>query len=156
MKSSLEIISPTPEATKEIAARLAGMLPPGTVVALRGDLGAGKTCFVQGLAAALPGDSRVHSPTFTLVNEYGPGPALYHIDLYRLDDLTEILDLGVEEIFTGQAICAIEWAERAEPVLPDRRIDVTLEHCPEGRKIRVTDLQVLPQGWEDQLTTRNA
>jgi tRNA threonylcarbamoyladenosine biosynthesis protein TsaE len=122
------------------------------VVALRGDLAAGKTCFVRGMASHFAPGELVTSPTFTLVNEYGSDTKFYHMDLYRLTDPREIADLGYEELFDPDGVCAIEWAERAEPLLPDRRIDVTLEHAGEDRR-RITLLNrgVLPEGWHERV-----
>lgn len=108
----------SPEKTWALAAELAAELNPGAVVALHGDLGAGKTCFVQGLAAALGIDEPVTSPTYTLIGEYQGRLPLHHIDLYRLSGPEEALGLGLEEYFDADGITAIEWAERAEGLLP--------------------------------------
>ena len=114
------------EETRRAAASLKPLLKPGTVLALHGDLGAGKTCFVQGLADAMGCEAPVTSPTFTLLNEY-PGPIpLYHADLYRLDDPEEILRAGLLEPLDGDGVTAIEWAERAAGLLPERTIHVRL------------------------------
>ena len=87
----------------------------GLVIALRGDLGAGKTQFVRGLARGLDIDERVHSPTFTLVNEYGGGRLkLFHLDLYRLETAHQILSAGVEEYLSPDGVAVVEWAERLE------------------------------------------
>ncbi|MEN8255564.1 MAG: tRNA (adenosine(37)-N6)-threonylcarbamoyltransferase complex ATPase subunit type 1 TsaE [Verrucomicrobiota bacterium] len=108
----------SPEETWELAALLAGELVPGTVIALHGDLGAGKTCLVQGLAAALGIDEPITSPTYTLIGEYVGLVPLHHIDLYRISGPEEALGLGLEEYFDAGGITAIEWAERAEGLLP--------------------------------------
>lgn len=108
----------SPEETWELAAELADELGPGTVIALHGELGAGKTCFIQGLAAALGIDEPITSPTYTLIGEYEGRLPLHHIDLYRLSGPTEALGLGLEEYFDIDGITAIEWAERAEGLLP--------------------------------------
>lgn len=109
----------TPEETWQLAADLADALEPGTVIALHGDLGAGKTCFIQGFAAALGIDEPITSPTYTLIGEYEGRLPLHHIDLYRLTGPDEALGLGLEEYFDVNGITAIEWAERAEGLLPD-------------------------------------
>lgn len=109
----------TPEETWQLAADLADALEPGTVIALHGDLGAGKTCFIQGFAAALGIDEPITSPTYTLIGEYEGRLPLHHIDLYRLSGPDEALGLGLEEYFDVNGITAIEWAERAEGLLPD-------------------------------------
>jgi len=108
----------SPEETWALAAELVEELVPGSVVALHGDLGAGKTCFVQGLAAALGIDEPITSPTYTLIGEYEGRLPLHHIDLYRLSGPEEALGLGLEEYFDVNGITAIEWAERAEGLLP--------------------------------------
>lgn len=122
MRANLEpetaICTYSPEATAEAGRALAGRLRPGDVVGLYGDLGAGKTCFVTGLAAGLGCLHAVSSPTFTLVNEY-PGPVpLYHFDLYRLDSPAELEDIGCDEYFYDQGVSVIEWAEKAGGLLP--------------------------------------
>lgn len=109
----------SPEETWELAATLADELEPGCVIALHGDLGAGKTCFIQGFAAALGIDEPITSPTYNLIGEYAGGRMpLHHIDLYRLSGPEEALGLGLEEYFELGGITAIEWAERAEGLLP--------------------------------------
>jgi tRNA threonylcarbamoyladenosine biosynthesis protein TsaE len=108
----------SPQATRDVAAGLVGKLPAGAVLALHGELGAGKTCFVQGLAQGLDVTRAVNSPTFTLVNEYPGRMRLYHIDLYRIHDADEAFGIGIEEYMYGNGITAIEWAERVEELLP--------------------------------------
>lgn len=124
----LKIVTHSPDETRALAAQLAERLQPGDVLALHGDLGAGKTCFIQGVAQALAVDQPVSSPTYTLVNEYSGRLPLYHIDLYRLRRVDEALDFGLDEYLDGMGVSAIEWAERAEQVLPARAIHVWLEH----------------------------
>jgi tRNA threonylcarbamoyladenosine biosynthesis protein TsaE len=140
------------EETERLGLALAGLLPRGAVVALRGDLAAGKTCLVRGMASYFAPGELVTSPTFTLVNEYGHGVKFYHMDLYRLVDVREIADLGYEELFDPDGVCAIEWAERAELLLPERRVDVTLEHAGEDRRrVTVENRGVLAEGWAEGL-----
>ena len=142
----------SPRETEMLGAGLAALLPGGSVVALRGPLAAGKTCFVRGMASALAVRSHVHSPTFTIVNEYGGTPNLIHVDLYRLFNTQEVLDLGPEDLFDPVGICAVEWAERAEPLLPVKRVDVVFEHAGADRRcIRVVNHGLLPEGWQDRL-----
>ena len=111
--------------------------PEGLVIALHGDLGAGKTCFVQGLAEALRVEAPVSSPTYTLINEY-PGPRpLIHIDLYRMADAEEAQDAGLLELFEEPAVMAVEWPERAVELFPPDAWHVHLETVgPEARRIR--------------------
>jgi tRNA threonylcarbamoyladenosine biosynthesis protein TsaE len=119
--------SRSPEETWQLAADLADELDPGTVLALHGELGAGKTCFIQGLAAALGVTEPVTSPTYTLIGEYQGRLPLHHIDLYRLSGPDEALGLGLEEYFDASGITAIEWAERAEGLLPPDLLHVRIE-----------------------------
>ena len=116
----------SPEETWALAAALADELGPGTVMALHGDLGAGKTCFVQGLAAALGIDEPITSPTYTLIGEYEGRLPLHHIDLYRLSGPEEAIGLGLEEYFDVNGVTAIEWAERAEGLLPPDLLHVQI------------------------------
>ncbi len=117
----------SPEETWQLATELAGDLGPGTVIALHGDLGAGKTCFIQGYAAALGIDEPVTSPTYTLIGEYEGRLPLHHIDLYRLSGPEEALGLGLEEYFDVNGITAIEWAERAEGLLPPDLLHIRIK-----------------------------
>ncbi len=120
-------ISGSPEATQRWAAQLAARLAPGTVLALYGGLGAGKTCLVQGLARGLGVTSPVASPTFTLVREHPGRIPLYHIDLFRIVNPQEALALGIEDYLYGSGIAALEWAERVEPLLPPQTLRIRLE-----------------------------
>jgi len=101
--------------------------PTGTVFALHGELGAGKTCLVQGMAEALGVLDAVSSPTYTLINEYKTEPPLYHIDLYRIRSSHEALALGLEDYMEPAGYTAIEWAERAADLLPASSVHVRLE-----------------------------
>jgi len=133
------VISRNPEETMDLAAALARKLDAREVLALRGDLGSGKTCFVRGLALALGIEDTVNSPTFTIVNEYRGQRPLYHVDLYRITSPEEVLSFGFEELLESQAIIAIEWAERAGDLIPDDAIDITLRclDAPEEREITI-------------------
>ena len=117
----------SPEETWKLAAELADNLGPGTVIALHGDLGAGKTCFIQGYAAALGIAEPVTSPTYTIIGEYEGRLPLHHIDLYRLSGPEEALGLGLEEYFDVNGITAIEWAERAEGLLPPDLLHIQIK-----------------------------
>lgn len=114
--------SASAEMTFEIAANFAEGLGPGDVVALVGELGAGKTCFVQGLAHGLgvPDRTYVRSPSFILMNEYSGGRLpVYHFDFYRLIDPEELGDLGLDEYFYGDGVTVVEWADRFPGSMPD-------------------------------------
>ncbi|HVL66383.1 MAG TPA: tRNA (adenosine(37)-N6)-threonylcarbamoyltransferase complex ATPase subunit type 1 TsaE [Vicinamibacterales bacterium] len=128
-----EVLTSSEEETAAAGERLAGSLGAGGVVLLYGELGAGKTAFVRGLARGLgaPADE-VTSPTFTLVQEYRGRATLYHVDLYRLEE-REVDDLGLEELVLGDGVVAIEWAERWRS-RPDDAIEVRLEHAGEDQR----------------------
>jgi tRNA threonylcarbamoyladenosine biosynthesis protein TsaE len=120
----------SPEETERAAAELARQLPPASVVALHGQLGSGKTCFVRGMARAVGVTQPVTSPTFTVVNEYrGSGRPLYHIDLYRVQSADEALALGLDEYIEAGGITAVEWPECAADALPPGTVHV---HITEG------------------------
>lgn len=121
-------VTHSPEETKLAAAALARVVEPGSVVALDGDLGAGKTHFTQGLAAALGVVEPVTSPTFNLMCAYGSGRIpLYHFDLYRLDDAEQLEDVGFYEFMEGDGVACVEWASKFSDELPDDRLEVYLE-----------------------------
>ncbi len=125
---------------REFAGRMAGLLRGrGAVIALHGDLGAGKTTFVQGLAAALGVSRPVTSPTFTLVGEYPlpGGGLLVHMDLYRLRPGTDLDSIGFDEYVNSGAIVAIEWAERAKDVLPPSTIHLHFDPVPDDDSRRL-------------------
>ena len=147
----------TPEATHEFGRRLGALLAPGQIVALSGDLGAGKTTLTQGIAAGLGIHARVTSPTFTLINQYDPGTRrflLVHIDTYRLGDssasaLAEAANLGLEEILADAAlpdshsdgaIIVIEWAERIATMLPTTTLYIALTALPDNANARTATL----------------
>ena len=116
-------------ATKAFAGRLALLLRPGDVLLLDGDLGAGKTTFTQGLAAAVGVDSGVTSPTFTLMNIYATtaGFDLVHVDVYRLERLSEVIDLALPEMIEDGAVVVVEWGGRAASALPGPHLQISIE-----------------------------
>jgi tRNA threonylcarbamoyladenosine biosynthesis protein TsaE len=126
VRRGLSVLSYSAEETRILGACLAPVLLPGDVVSLSGDLGAGKTVFVQGIAAALGYAGRVTSPTFTLVHEYEARYPIVHMDIYRLDSFQEVLDLGFEELVGPNSIVLVEWGEAVAPLLPKRSLDVVL------------------------------
>jgi len=117
----------TPEQTAAAGEALGRTLCAGDVVALYGELGAGKTCFVQGLVRGLDVRTLATSPTFVLVNEYRGRLSVHHVDAYRTSNLTELMDLGLLDLFGGDGVTLLEWADRAEPLLPGRAIRVRIE-----------------------------
>jgi tRNA threonylcarbamoyladenosine biosynthesis protein TsaE len=125
------------EETRAAGERLGRTLAPGDVVALTGDLGAGKTCFVQGLARGLGARTWPTSPTFVLVNEYRADLPIHHVDAYRVAGPDEMIDVGLLELIDGDGVTLIEWADRVAALLPDRTIHVAIEGVgDEPRTIR--------------------
>ena len=132
----MELLSNSPEETEKIGEALAGKLKPGTVLAYRGDLGAGKTAFTRGLARGLGIPDRVTSPTFTIVNEYedGQGEPVYHFDFYRIKRLSEAYDMGCDEYFYSGHPCFVEWPELIEDILPQEAVRVDISELPDGSR----------------------
>lgn len=116
----------SPEQTQKFGWKLAHCIGAGTVIALIGPLGSGKTCLAQGICRGLGVEEPVTSPTFILINEYTGRIPVYHFDLYRLSDADELLELGYEEYFYGEGACLVEWAEKARELLPDDTVEIHL------------------------------
>lgn len=133
---SLDFISHSEEQTRRVGARLGQLAQPGHVIALRGDLGAGKTRLAQGFGQGLevPPSEVINSPTFTLINQYQGRLPYYHIDVYRLADSAEAETLGLEDYFYGDGVCLIEWAERIADALPDDRLEVELHYLSDTKR----------------------
>ncbi|MCK4225070.1 MAG: tRNA (adenosine(37)-N6)-threonylcarbamoyltransferase complex ATPase subunit type 1 TsaE [candidate division Zixibacteria bacterium] len=129
----------SPEETKEFGRSLAKQLNPGSLVALIGPLGSGKTVLIQGICSGLGVEKVVTSPSFVIINEY-PGRLhsspiwIYHFDLYRLENVEEFIKLGYEEYFYGRGITLIEWAEKVKPFLPKKRWEVHLKILSENER----------------------
>ena len=119
-------VSASPEDTRALGERLGRRLAPGAVIACVGELGAGKTCFLQGLAHGLGVTAPVTSPTFVLINHYRGRLPVYHLDAYRTDSLAEVVDLGIEEMLHGDGVTVIEWADKIAGLLPANAITVTI------------------------------
>jgi tRNA threonylcarbamoyladenosine biosynthesis protein TsaE len=149
----LTVISLSPEVTEALGSTLAPLLPMGAVLALRGDLASGKTCFTRGLTRRLVPGAAVSSPTFVIVNEYRGAMTVYHADLYRLNTLSDVRALGCEELFTPvDGVTIVEWAERAESLLPELRIDIAFEHAGgDDRRITFSNRGVLEASWQRAL-----
>ena len=122
----MKVVSRSAQETQALGARLGARLGRGDVVACIGPLGAGKTCFLQGLARGLGVMRDVTSPTFVLVNQYRGRLPVYHVDAYRTGSLTELMDLGLEEMLHGQGVTVVEWADKLLPLLPPRTVTVTI------------------------------
>ena len=135
----MQYITNSPAQTEAVGAALAACLKPGTVIAYRGDLGAGKTAFTRGLARGLGVTERVTSPTYTIVNEYlGGRMPLFHFDMYRLGSEDELFDIGWEDYLERGGVCAVEWSENVADAMEDA-ITVCIQKLGEdSRKITIT------------------
>ncbi|MFA7692256.1 MAG: tRNA (adenosine(37)-N6)-threonylcarbamoyltransferase complex ATPase subunit type 1 TsaE [Candidatus Hydrogenedentes bacterium] len=153
-----DCITTSEEETEALGESIAPYLSPGTVVALYGELASGKTCLTRGIVRHFYGDASVHSPTFTLVNEYGvPEKTVYHLDVYRLCEAEELLHLGYEDFVEGSGICVIEWADRVRALLPSKRLDVFLEHGGgDKRRLRFVNYCIDQGLWEAWVQDRQA
>ena len=137
----MEYRTKTPAETETVGETLAAALGPGAVVAFTGDLGAGKTAFVRGLARGLGIGERVTSPTFTIVNEYEGGRLpLFHFDMYRLSSSDELFDIGWEDYLARGGVCAVEWSENVDDALEGAviRVDIRRGERDGERIITVT------------------
>jgi tRNA threonylcarbamoyladenosine biosynthesis protein TsaE len=146
---------PDPDATKKVAASIAPLLQPGDVVLLDGDLGAGKTTFAQGLAEALGVEEAVTSPTFTLVRVYDTtaGFPLCHVDVYRLERLSEVVELAIPEMLDDGAVAVVEWGKRAAAALPPEYLEVTLDVTGDEEERRLT-LNPVGPSWQARMETQ--
>jgi tRNA threonylcarbamoyladenosine biosynthesis protein TsaE len=135
-EESVEIVTRGPKETIRLGKSIGEQLRPGDVVALIGDLGAGKTTLAKGIAAGagVEDENEVTSPTFVLVNEYQGRFPVYHADLYRLQGALEVEDLGWEEFIFGKGISLLEWAEKIPEILPEERIEVRIYWIGPGER----------------------
>lgn len=122
----MTVISSSEQETRELGKRMAGKVTPGTVISLRGSLGAGKTVFAKGFALGLGITEAIVSPTFTLVQEYDGRLKLYHLDLYRLSGEDEFESMGGEDFLYSDGVALIEWSEKIEDMLPDDTIFINI------------------------------
>ena len=157
-KNTLTLHTNSPEETQALGVILAQHMPDQVVVALYGDLAAGKTCLTHGFGEAYAVVEAISSPTFTLVNEYHGSKLIYHLDLYRLTSMEELIDLGYEDLLdTPNGICLIEWAERADTMLPTEHIAIRMSHEGEDlRKIEIDDADLMINGWREAIALQFA
>lgn len=148
-----DFVTRSEEETYAFAREFAENTRGGTVIALSGELGAGKTAFVKGFCAHFGCGDQVSSPTFTIINEYSGDLPIVHCDLYRISRLEELHAIGFEELFTNDQIVLIEWAERGYPLLPVPRIEMVAEHAGDSgsRRFRWQEFEsggesILPGG----------
>lgn len=141
MADILELTTVSAEETRALGHALASLLQAGDVVSLTGDLGAGKTTFVQGAAGGLGVSQAVLSPTFTLVRQYrGTALVVYHLDVYRLERLQDVVDLGFDELLDAGGVVFVEWGDAIEALLPPDHVQVelTLPDLGEARRLSMT------------------
>ena len=146
----MEVCSRSADETLALGKRVAGVLALGDVVVLTGDLGAGKTVLAKGIAAGLGVTEPVVSPTFTIMREYEGDVPLQHLDVYRLDHLQEVIDLGLDEILDGHAVTVVEWGEGVSGLLPQDRLEIVLMVLPPEEAdddTRVIELRATGPSW---------
>lgn len=135
----METYTNTVTETEVAGETLSKNLTPGSVVALFGDLGAGKTAFVRGLARGLDSTDRVTSPTFTIVNEYSGRLELFHFDMYRLGSAEELFDIGWEDYLARGGVCVVEWSENVEAAFDGSELRVTIEKISDSQRKIIID-----------------
>lgn len=131
---ALRLISHNPEQTQSLGAQLGELAQVGDVLLLSGTLGSGKTCLTQGIAWGLGVKEYASSPSFVIVREHHGRFPLYHVDLYRLDRIEEIADLGLDEYLYGDGICVVEWAEKGLAVLPQENLFIKLDYISDTER----------------------
>lgn len=148
----LTLKSRSADETKSLGGLLAPLLVPGDVLVMSGDLGAGKTTFVQGLAKGLGIVERVTSPTFVLMKEYPGGRfPLMHLDVYRLGKVQEVIDLGIDEYLDPSYVVVVEWGDKVEPLLPQDHLTIELIH--EGGDVRIITLTGKGTPWAGRMAS---
>jgi tRNA threonylcarbamoyladenosine biosynthesis protein TsaE len=151
---SFVLISHSPEETRELGKRLGALAQPGDIYLLSGNLGVGKTCLTQGIAWGLGSQEYALSPTFVLMRELQGRIPLYHIDLYRLDKIEEVSDLGLDDYLYGRGLCVIEWAEKGLSVLPAEHLLIKIDYLGDTER----RFEFIPHGkrYEQLLSQLNA
>lgn len=139
---SLKLISHSPEETLNLGVCLGNLAEPADIFLLSGPLGAGKTCLTQGIARGLGSKEYALSPTFVLMREIDGRLTLYHIDLYRLDHIEEIFDLGLDDYLFGRGLTVIEWAEKGLGVLPTEHLQVKIDYVSDNER----GIEFIPHG----------
>lgn len=145
----LALVTTSADETRRLGEAVAGLLEPGDVVSLTGDLGAGKTTFVQGAAGALGVTEPVQSPTFTLVREYDGAVPVLHVDVYRLERLQDVVDLGFDDLLDRGAVVFVEWGDTIESLLPESGLTVRLTIPPRDQERRV-EIEARGPSWRSR------
>jgi len=140
--SYLELTSHSPEQTQQLGARIGELTLPGDILLLIGALGTGKTCLTQGIAWGLGIKEYALSPSFVIIRELHGRLPLYHIDLYRLDHIEEIVELGLDDYLYGGGVCVVEWAEKGLSVLPAEHLMIQISYLSDSER----SLQLKPNG----------
>jgi len=140
--SYLELTSHSPEQTQQLGARIGELTLPGDILFLVGALGTGKTCLTQGIAWGLGIKEYALSPSFVIVRELHGRLPLYYIDLYRLDHIEEIVELGLDDYLYGSGVCVVEWAEKGLSVLPAEHLLIQISYLSDSER----SLQLKPSG----------
>jgi tRNA threonylcarbamoyladenosine biosynthesis protein TsaE len=130
-----KIISTNAEETLAVGVRVGERLKKGSIVALEGGLGAGKTQFTKGIALGLGIREEITSPTYTIISEYEGTLPLYHIDTYRLKGSDDFINIGAEELLYGDGVCVIEWSNIVEDMLPEEKISIKIEILEDGKRL---------------------
>jgi tRNA threonylcarbamoyladenosine biosynthesis protein TsaE len=131
---SLKLVTHSPEETRQLGDRLGALAQPGDIYLLSGNLGVGKTCLTQGVTWGLGSQEYALSPTFVLMRELKGRLPLYHIDLYRLDNIEEVSDLGLDDYLYGKGLCVIEWAEKGLSVLPAEHLQIKIDYLSDTER----------------------
>jgi len=139
---NLTIITKSPEETNNLGEKISKIIKPGDLLAFYGELGVGKTCFIQGISQGLKVKDYVTSPSFTIINEYQGNVPIYHFDLFRLNNAEEILEFGYEEYFNGEGLIVIEWAEKIEQFLPKEHLKIDIKFKDRYKRT----ISFIPQG----------
>jgi tRNA threonylcarbamoyladenosine biosynthesis protein TsaE len=147
MGASLDLFAASADDTRALGEAVASLLVPGDVVSLTGDLGAGKTTFVQGAATGLGVREPVLSPTFMLVREYEGRAPVYHLDVYRLERIQDVMDLGFDEMLDAAHVVFIEWGDAIRALLPDSHLQIEITMPPDAASGRQVALAGQGQSW---------